>query len=68
MLSKFPEDYDDPTRYTKSGNVERYYNRGWCFCEASWSSLVKSFAKVLDLSLHSGTPTSWEELGAPKSE
>ena len=35
MLSAFPPDYDDPERYSKSGNVKPYMDRGWCFCEAS---------------------------------
>jgi hypothetical protein len=37
-LSAFPPDYDDPSRYTKSGNVKPYFERGWCYGEASWAA------------------------------
>ena len=50
MLTEFPPDYDDSTKYTRSGNCEVYRNRGWCFCESSWAQLVKNSAIVWDLS------------------
>ena len=33
----------------RSGNCEAYPNRGWCFCEKSWATMVKSSLKVWDL-------------------
>ncbi|EOD34394.1 hypothetical protein EMIHUDRAFT_98771 [Emiliania huxleyi CCMP1516] len=31
-------------------NVAKYFDRGWCFTEASWASLTKNGKKSLDLS------------------
>ena len=49
MLTSFPPDYEDATKYTRSGNCEVYRNRGWCFCESSWAQLVKNSLIVWDL-------------------
>ena len=49
MLTSFPPDYEDATKYTRSGNCEVYRNRGWCFCESSWAQLVKNSKIVWDL-------------------
>ena len=49
MLTSFPPDYEDATKYTRSGNCEVYRNRGWCFCESSWAQLVKNSQIVWDL-------------------
>jgi len=53
MLTAFPPDYFTAT-YERSGNVKPYFERGWCFCEASWAMMVKNFYLVLDLGKDTG--------------
>ncbi|CAK0846113.1 unnamed protein product [Prorocentrum cordatum] len=59
MLTRFPDDYGDAAKYTRSGNTEQYFNRGWCFCESSWAMLTKPSGKLLDLGRSTGAETSW---------
>ena len=54
MLTAFPPDYDDRARYTPSGNVASYFERGWCFCESAWAAVVKDWALALDLGKDTG--------------
>ncbi|CAK0880242.1 unnamed protein product, partial [Prorocentrum cordatum] len=54
MMTKFPADYDDPEKYTRSGNTETYFNRGWCYCESSWAMLTKGSHHLVDLGKQSG--------------
>jgi len=54
MLSTFPENYDDLTMYNRSRKCESYFNRGWCFCESQWATMMKDRALVLDLGKDTG--------------
>jgi hypothetical protein len=54
MLTSFPQDYNDPQRYKREGNMAPYADRGWCFCEASWAAMVKNSALLLDLGKDTG--------------
>ncbi|CAK0825655.1 unnamed protein product [Prorocentrum cordatum] len=54
MLTQFPPDYDDPGVYDRSGNVESYMNRGWCFMELSLARMVKHSHFSLDLGRATG--------------
>ena len=54
MLTAFPPDYEEEGRNIRSGNVEPYFDRGWCFCESSWAVLVKDSSIVLDLGKDTG--------------
>ena len=54
MLTAFPPDYDDPTQYTRSGNVKPYLERGWCFCESSIAAMVKHHDMAYDLGKDTG--------------
>jgi len=56
MLTAFPPDYFT-SKYTRSGNVKPYSERGWCFCESSWATMVKQFNLVLDLGKDAGKGT-----------
>ncbi|CAK0897225.1 unnamed protein product, partial [Prorocentrum cordatum] len=49
MLTRFPDDYDNPAAYTRSGNTAPYFDRGWCFCESSLATLTKHCRYVVDL-------------------
>jgi len=53
MLTVFPPDYLT-AKYKRSGNVQPYFKRGWCFCKSSWAMMVKDFSLVLDLGKHTG--------------
>ena len=53
MLTAFPPDYFT-AKYTRSGNVKPYFERGWCFCESSWAAMVKDSFLVLDLGKDTG--------------
>ncbi|CAK0795655.1 unnamed protein product [Prorocentrum cordatum] len=57
MLTQFPDDYDDAAKYTRLGNTEQYFNRGWCFCESSWAMLTKDFRCLVDLGHSTGAET-----------
>ncbi|CAK0906553.1 unnamed protein product, partial [Prorocentrum cordatum] len=54
MLTRFPDDYDNPAAYTRSGNTAPYFDRGWCFCESSWAMLTKHYTHVVDLGQATG--------------
>ncbi|CAK0877218.1 unnamed protein product [Prorocentrum cordatum] len=54
MLTALPPSYDYQDKHARAGDVAPYTERGWCFCEASWACMVKSFDKVLDLALDDG--------------
>ncbi|CAK0861626.1 unnamed protein product [Prorocentrum cordatum] len=54
MLTQFPADYDNPASYTRSGNTAPYFERGWCYCEASWAMLTKPSTNLIDLGLSTG--------------
>jgi hypothetical protein len=59
MLSRFPVNYEDPASgYLREGNVAEYLDRGWCFCESSWASMVKDSLALLDLGKDTGRK--WE--------
>ncbi|CAK0863806.1 unnamed protein product [Prorocentrum cordatum] len=62
MLTRFPDDYGDAAKYTRSGNTEQYFNRGWCFCESSWGMLTKPSFLLLDLGRCTGAETHYGEL------
>ncbi|CAK0821111.1 unnamed protein product [Prorocentrum cordatum] len=62
MLTRFPDDYGDAAKYTRSGNTEQYFNRGWCFCESSWGMLTKPASRLLDLGRCTGAETDYGEL------
>jgi len=53
MLTAFPPDYFTAT-YERSGNVKPYFEHGWCFCELSWTMMVKDYDLVLDLGKDTG--------------
>jgi len=53
MLSAFPPDYFT-TEYTRSVNVAPYFDRGWCFCESSWATMIKNSYLVLNLCKDTG--------------
>ncbi|CAK0835981.1 unnamed protein product [Prorocentrum cordatum] len=54
MLTRFPDDYDNFAKYTRSGNIAPYFDRGWCFCESSWAMLTKPSWFLVDLGLATG--------------
>ncbi|CAK0795010.1 unnamed protein product, partial [Prorocentrum cordatum] len=62
MLTRFPDDYGDAAKYTRSGNTEQYFNRGWCFCESSWGMLTKPSIRLLDLGRCTGAETHYRKL------
>ncbi|CAK0822494.1 unnamed protein product [Prorocentrum cordatum] len=62
MLTRFPDDYGDAAKYTRSGNTEQYFNRGWCFCESSWAMLTKPSGNLWDLGRCTGAETHFWEL------
>ncbi|CAK0870354.1 unnamed protein product [Prorocentrum cordatum] len=64
MLTRFPDDYGDAAKYTRSGNTEQYFNRGWCFCESSWAMLTKPYNRLVDLGRSTGTETDYHALMA----
>ncbi|CAK0829396.1 unnamed protein product [Prorocentrum cordatum] len=64
MLTRFPDDYGDAAKYTRSGNTEQYFNRGWCFCESSWAMLTKPSCLLLDLGRSTGAETDYGALMA----
>lgn len=51
MMTELPPDYDVRMRYPMSKENASYHERGWCFCEATWASMVKNQELTLDLSL-----------------
>jgi len=54
MLTEFPPDYFT-SDYELSSNVAPYFERGWCFCEATWAAtMLKSSGMVLDLGMDTG--------------
>ncbi|CAK0882498.1 unnamed protein product [Prorocentrum cordatum] len=59
MLTRLPDDYDNPAAYTRSGNLAPYFDRGWCFCESSWAMLTKTWAFLVDLGQATGDETSY---------
>ncbi|CAK0867739.1 unnamed protein product [Prorocentrum cordatum] len=62
MLTRFPDDYGDAAKYTRSGNTEQYFNRGWCFCESSWAMLTKPSDRLVDLGRSTGAEALYSEL------
>ncbi|CAK0841104.1 unnamed protein product [Prorocentrum cordatum] len=54
MLTRFPDDYDNFAKYTRSGNIAPYFDRGWCFCESSWAMLTKTSYFLVDLGRATG--------------
>ncbi|CAK0833706.1 unnamed protein product [Prorocentrum cordatum] len=59
MLTRFPDDYDNPGVYTRSGNTALYFDRGWCFCESSWAMLTKISFLLVDLGQATGDETAY---------
>ena len=47
-LTSFPDGHKAEDQ-AEGTNVAKYFDRGWCFTEASWASLTKAFALSLDL-------------------
>ncbi|CAK0819090.1 unnamed protein product [Prorocentrum cordatum] len=62
MLTRFPDDYGDAAKYTRSGNSEQYFNRGWCFCESSWAMLTKPYGMLFDLGRSTGRERDYSDL------
>ncbi|CAK0840404.1 unnamed protein product [Prorocentrum cordatum] len=62
MLTRFPDDYDNPGVYTRSGNTALYFDRGWCFCESSWAMLTKVSFLLVDLGQATGDETTYGDL------
>jgi len=58
MLSALPSDFTDTRKYAQTTNSKAYTSRGWCYCEASWATLVKEQHSVLDVGKDSGS-SSW---------
>ncbi|CAK0835979.1 unnamed protein product, partial [Prorocentrum cordatum] len=63
MLTRFPDDYDNFAKYTRSGNIAPYFDRGWCFCESSWAMLTKPSSLLVDLGLATGDEKSYYGFG-----
>lgn len=61
MFSALPPDFTDHAKYAQTTNGKAYTSRGWCYCEASWATLVKEQLLVLDIGKDSGA-TSWPKL------
>lgn len=54
LLTAKPPNYPDGYELPAGAHASEYFERGWCFTEASWAMLTKTYAKVLDLGRLSG--------------
>jgi hypothetical protein len=53
--TKLPEGYPEGYELPEGSNVSEYSNRGWCFTESAWSSLIKNRNQNFDLGMLDGT-------------